>query len=198
MGRLVDWKSVDLLLISFAEVLAKVPARLTIIGDGLERSALSEQARELGLINGIDGRGEPTSTEDAVHFLGWLPQKECAKILSGADALVLPSLIECGGAVVLEAMALGKPVIATNWGGPSDYLDSSCGILVEPTGKAALISGFAKAMLDLAHDPQLGTMMGACGLEKVRQEYDWEVKVDRMVAIYNDVKANAFERSSPR
>ena len=74
-----------------------------------------EQTRRLGL-------------DDRVHFAGTQPQTECAARLRALDALVLPSLYECGGAVVLEAMASGLPVIATAWGGPLDYLDESCGV----------------------------------------------------------------------
>jgi glycosyltransferase involved in cell wall biosynthesis len=54
----------------------------------------------------------------------------------------LPSLFECGGAVVLEAMARGCQFVATAWGGPLDYLGDSCGILVQPNSREALIVGF--------------------------------------------------------
>ncbi len=72
------------------------------------------------------------SAAGTIQFAGWLSQSDCKVRLNAADCLVLPSLFECGGAVVLEAMALGKPVIATAWGGPLDYLDADCGILVQP------------------------------------------------------------------
>lgn len=75
-----------------------------------------------------------------VVFSGWLSQEKCAIKLQQADALVLPSLREPGGAVVMEAMAVGLPVIATNWGGPADYLNSACGILVEPTSKEGFLT----------------------------------------------------------
>ena len=85
-----------------------------------------------------------------VHFAGWLAQSACAEWLRDADALVLPSLLECGGAVVLEAMSMAKPVIATAWGGPLDYHDASCGVLVIPESREAIIDGFAAAMVALA------------------------------------------------
>jgi glycosyltransferase involved in cell wall biosynthesis len=104
--------------------------------------------------------------------------------LGGADALVLPSLLECGGAVVLEAMALAKPVIVTAWGGPLDYLDAGCGVLVEPRSPDAIVEGFAAAMVALARSPSLRRRLGAAGLERVRRDFDWEVKVDRMLDLY--------------
>jgi len=128
-------------------------------------------SRELGL-------------EDRVHFAGWLAQQDCAVRLRSAVALVLPSLIECGGAVVLEAMAMGKPVIATAWGGPTDYLDSTCGILVEPESYSALVTGFAEAMQKLIDSPDLARSMGDAGRTRAVRDFDWQRKIDQTIQIY--------------
>ena len=183
MGRLVDWKAVDLLIRAFAKASARQPMRLLIIGDGVERPDLVELARELGLAMST-AQEAGTTTPATVEFAGWLPQTECARRLEAADCLVLPSLLECGGAVVLEAMAMGKPVIATAWGGPLDYLDDTCGVLVPPTGADALVDGLADAMVRLAQAPEERVRMGRNGREKARRVYDWDVKVDRMIGYY--------------
>lgn len=171
LGRLVDWKGVDLLLDAFAGVRTHSPTHLEIIGDGPMRAALEGQAARLGVA-------------DRVRFAGWQPQDECARRLREADVLVLPSLYECGGAVALEAMAVGLPVIATAWGGPLDYIDDSCGILVPPDSREALVSGLVAAMSRLAEDPGLRTAMGRAGRERVERKFDWEAKIDQMLAIY--------------
>lgn len=178
LGRLVDWKAVDLLLHAFKAANASADVRLLIIGDGTERARLEGLATELGIASG-DG---PQSGK--VRFTGFLAQHQCAEQLRRADCLVLPSLLECGGAVVLEAMSLGKPVIATAWGGPLDYLDASCGVLVPPSGRELLVQGLAQAMVRLAQSPQLRQVMGRKGREKILRDYDWEVKVDRMLEVY--------------
>lgn len=170
IGRLVDWKALDLAL----HALRQVPgATLDVVGDGAMRTAWQQLTLELGIA-------------ERVRFLGWRSQAECADLLATATALVLPSLFECGGAVVLEAMSVGRPVIATRWGGPADYLDPSCGILVEPTSREALIHGFTTAMQRLAHDPELCRAMGQKGREKVEQHYDWEKKVDTLLCLYRE------------
>jgi glycosyltransferase involved in cell wall biosynthesis len=171
LGRLVDWKALDVVIWA----LGKVPsAQLEVIGDGPMLDAWKLLAEQVGV-------------KDRVHFSGWLPQQECAVRLRSSIALVLPSIYECGGAVVLEAMATGKPVIATDWGGPADYLDSSCGFLVEPKSHADLVAGFSQAMQKLIDSPELARSMGAAGHARAIRDFDWQRKIERMIGIYSAV-----------
>ncbi len=170
-GRLVDWKAVDILLDAFARVIAATDATLDILGSGPMRPALEAQARALGI-------------DRQVKFHGWVAQPQCAAMLRAVDALVLPSLYECGGAVVLEAMAVGLPVIATNWGGPADYLDATCGILVTPKSREQFTAHLAEAMLKLAQSPTLRQEMGHAGRRRVQEAFDWERKADTILDIY--------------
>jgi glycosyltransferase involved in cell wall biosynthesis len=175
VGRLVDWKAVDIAI----RAVARVPkAELQIIGDGPMMKTWRSLAGELGV-------------EQRVHFTGWLSQQECALHLRESIALVLPSLYECGGAVVLEAMATGKPVIATRWGGPADYLDASCGILVEPESHERLVSGFAEAMQKLLDSPELAKSMGAAGRERATRDFNWQGKIDQVIRIYRALAENS-------
>lgn len=178
MGRLVDWKAVDLLLLAFKQASVQAEITLSIIGSGDERVNLEQLAESLDILDKSSGR------QGKVSFLGWMSQAECAGQLACSDALVLPSMAECGGAVVLEAMAMEVPVIATAWGGPVDYLDSSCGILVEPSSREAFVANLARALVRLAKDPQERRAMGQAGRLKVTREFDWEGKVDRMLELY--------------
>jgi glycosyltransferase involved in cell wall biosynthesis len=168
IGRLVDWKRLDLAI----RALANVPrARLEVIGDGPLRGEWTQLAASLNL-------------SDRVSFLGWMPQAECAERLRSATALLLPSIYECGGAVVLEAMATGTPVIAIAWGGPADYLDENCGVLVTPTSPEAVVERFSAAMQKLIDDPELGCQLGKAAQQKVEASFDWEQKIDRVLQIY--------------
>ena len=183
LGRLVNWKGVDLLLLAFRKAAVKAPMTLTIIGDGKQRDTLEQQARELEVL------GTDVSQPGTVNFTGWMSQPECAQQLKQSDALVLPSLLECGGAVVLEAMAMGIPVIATDWGGPTDYLDNSCGILVKPSSKESFVENLSIAMVKLAQSPQERKSMGKAGQERVIKHFDWEIKVDRILEVYQQAIA---------
>jgi glycosyltransferase involved in cell wall biosynthesis len=88
-------------------------------------------------------------------------------------------------------MSLGKPVIATAWGGPLDYLDSSCGILVEPGSRLEIIDRFADAMAEMAGSELQRARMGRAGLDKIKREFDWEHKVDTMMALYRNAAIRA-------
>ncbi len=110
--------------------------------------------------NGCGTSRDDLGLNGAVRFHGFRPQAECAEILQRADALILNSLYECGGAVVLEAMSMGLPVIGPDWGGPADYLDETCGILVHPCPRETYAARIAEAIGELAADPERRVQMG--------------------------------------
>src|SRR5262249_41719359 len=124
-GRLGPQKAVGVLL----EALAIVPAAtLLVAGDGPERLALERKSGELGL----DGR---------VRFLGSVPGETVLRLFRAADASVLPSAWENFPHTVVEALAVGCPVIATAVGGvPEVVVDGENGLLAEPRDVSSLAS----------------------------------------------------------
>lgn len=187
MGRLIPLKMVDASLEAVALARAGgLEVTLDILGDGPERAKLEALARRLGL-------------EGAVTFHGFRPQPVCADILrerSSDGALILNSVRECGGAVVLEAMAMTLPVIACDWGGPADYIDAECGLLVSPLPRETFAKRLADAILKLARDPALRRQMGSAARQRVVESFDWEKKVDQICAIYADaIHGNRGTRS---
>jgi glycosyltransferase involved in cell wall biosynthesis len=183
VGRLIRLKAVDLLLEAVHRACIDVDVHLDVIGDGPERANLEALAARLGIAN-------------RMTFHGHVPQRKCPERLVAADALVLPSLHECGGAVVLEAMAMSMPVIATRWGGPADYLDDSCGVLIEPAGREPFVADLTDAIRKLAASPALRQSLGEAGRRKVEAEYDWDRKIDHMLQIYLDVVTSAVTGSA--
>lgn len=175
VGRLVDWKALDIGIRALARVLT---AELAVVGDGPMLETWKSLAQELGV-------------SQRIHFVGRESQQQYATRLKQSVGLVLPSLYESGGAVVLEAMATAKPVIATRWGGPVDYLDSSCGILVDPQSYEALVAGFAEAMQRLIDHPEMAKEMGEAGRRRAIRDFDWERRIDRMIDIYGAVISNS-------
>jgi glycosyltransferase involved in cell wall biosynthesis len=181
MGRMIPLKALDVLIDAFKILNDRtngVAVNLTLIGDGEQRDSLMHQCTHLG-IKIVDA-----TTKPGVYFAGWRSQSECAEILENSDVLVMASLHECGGAVVLEAMALAKPVICTAWGGPLDYCDDSTAILIKPVSRSQLVNDFANAMETLTNKPELRRQLGEGGHARVIKEFDWERKVDKILEIY--------------
>jgi glycosyltransferase involved in cell wall biosynthesis len=173
LGRLVDWKGGDLVLDALARIKKQRPgAELWIIGDGPERRRLESQAEALGL-------------SDAVTFLGWVSREECPRVLSQCDVLLHPSIFDCGGAVVLEAMALGLTVVALNWGGPSDYLAAGEGVLIDPHSRSQAVAELADAVLSLTQERR--RELGKAAQQRVADDYMWPAKADHMLRIYRSV-----------
>ena len=174
VGRLVDWKRVDLLLKAGSELIGKLNFKIHVVGDGVLRGHLEDQVKDLSLTH-------------HVRFHGWLPQFETAKLLRNADIMVLPSMRECGGAVVLEAMASGLPVIAVNWGGPADYIATDAGILIPPDSPNKFVSELANSIMWMAVNPDLRSKMGTAGRNRAQRVYDWRVKAGILAKIYQAV-----------
>jgi glycosyltransferase involved in cell wall biosynthesis len=173
-GRLVDFKAFDLLLEAFARVRASLECRLRIIGDGPLRHRLETQAKELGIANDVE-------------FLGWLGEDDEIREMTKSDAFVFPSLREAGGAVVLEAMALGLPTIAANWGGPADYVVEGTGILVDCSSADGFVQGLVDAMKSLGCSPERRQIMGRRGRLEVETKHDWERRIDFLESLYRTV-----------
>jgi glycosyltransferase involved in cell wall biosynthesis len=76
------------------------------------------------------------------------------------------------------------PVIATKWGGPLDYLDDDCGILIEPNSPDTFVNQLAQSIIKLSKSPELRQIIGEKGHQKVINEFDWQKKAERMIEIY--------------
>ena len=171
VGRLVDWKTVDIVMDAVA--ITQQQVNLIIVGDGDQRTLLEQYTKDRGYAN--------------IRFVGLVPHAEVNQYYDDADIFVLPSVRECGGAVVLEAMALGVPVIATNWGGPADYISADSGYLVNPISRDAMVKAFAQHIDTLAVNPQLRYQVGAAAIARVKQHFMWDHKIETMTHHYVDV-----------
>lgn len=155
VGRLVRQKGVDLILEAMART--SIPLDLTVVGDGGARAALEAQAAALGL-------------QTRVRFAGWLERTALPDAYRAADLFVFPSRDEGMPNVVLEAMASGLPVAATDIAGNRDLVvDGETGFLLPVDDVAAL----AAALERLAADPDLRRRMGAAGRARAVERFSW-------------------------
>jgi glycosyltransferase involved in cell wall biosynthesis len=150
-GRLVPQKAFDVLLRALAILRERVPAKLQILGEGPLRGELGALTEQLGL-------------SDVVSFEGF--QENPYAYMRAADAFVLSSAYEGFGNVIVEAMALGTPVVATDCPyGPGEILEGGrFGVLVAPGDARALAGGLERVL----NDPRLRIRLAREGTERAR------------------------------
>lgn len=134
MGNFVPVKAFDTLLRAFALVHEKEPGtRLFLAGDGELGTSLRALCAQLGL-------------SQSVRFTGRVPREQAPRFFAGCDCFVSSSLFETFGMVLIEAMACGKPVVATRCGGPQDIIGEKDGLLCQPGDAAALADAMLRVM----------------------------------------------------
>ena len=143
--------------------------RYLIAGDGPARRELDEQVKALSLV-------------DEVRFCGFV--SDTPAFLSQIDIFILPSLYEGLGVAVLEAMAAGKPVIASRVGGlPELVADGETGLLVAPKN----VEGLVEAIARLADDKYLAREMGRQGAARARASFSLENMAAQNEAYYYEL-----------
>jgi glycosyltransferase involved in cell wall biosynthesis len=167
VGRLHYQKNFPLFLEVAAEVCAREPrAFLVIAGEGPERDALEERSHRLGIAS-------------RVRFLGFV--KEMPMLYQGLDLLLLTSHFEGTPLTVLEAMAMGVPVVASRVDGVSEVLEHGRDGLQVPPGRRDL---FVEAVCRVLADPDLRRGLARAGQEKVREQFSAEAMVRQVEALY--------------
>ena len=144
---------------------------LDVVGDGHDMDQLRTLATSLGL-NG------------SVRWLGRMSNADVLSNMSAAGAVIINSNVETFSVVTGEALALGKPVIATRCGGPVAFVTPENGVLIEPRDDKAL----AAAMIAMAHDH--ANYDPAVIRRTVSDRFSVEAVGARFVGIYNEVLAH--------
>jgi glycosyltransferase involved in cell wall biosynthesis len=168
-GRLTPAKDLGVLLRALAEV---PEATLTLVGDGAERAPLEALAAQLGL-------------ERRVRFLGARPRAEVLGLMAAADAVVLTSAWENFPHGLVEALAMGTPVVATRVGGvPEIVADGENGLLAEPGNPQA----FAAAVDRVLGDDELRARLRAAAAPSVAR-FDQDAVYGRLEQILTEAAA---------
>lgn len=169
VGRLDIQKGHRHLLDAMPEVLATRPnTRLVFVGEGNLRGVLEMQARQLGIAH-------------RVVFAGF--RSDVQRMFGAMDVVALPSLWEGLPLTVIEALATGKPMVASAVDGVLDMVsDGVTGLLVPPGDSAAL----AKGILSLLDDPDMARRLGDSGRAAMLERFDIRHQIEATVRVYED------------
>ncbi|MCI0398593.1 MAG: glycosyltransferase family 4 protein [Chloroflexi bacterium] len=170
VGRLEEEKGLPYLLHALACI--SRPYRLLVAGDGSRRAAYEALAQELGVAGQVD-------------FLGWQSQAELAQAYQRATCLVFPSVWpEPFGMVGIDAFGYGRPVVAFNVGGVSDWLRDGWNGYLAPPQDVDQLAGRIEALLA---QPALAREMGANGRRTAEECYTPGQHLEKLLAVFTDV-----------
>jgi glycosyltransferase involved in cell wall biosynthesis len=170
-GRLDAYKGFDLAIAAVAR--AGPDYLLSIHGDGTERANLEALAVRLG----VAGR---------VRFHGWTPHDRLIAAMRGSRALLFPTLAEANGIIMQEAMMVGLPVVALNWGGPAILGANGAAVLVAPTGEISVINDLAEAIRRLASDGAYADAIARSARERAERSFAWRDVAESWSLAYAD------------
>jgi glycosyltransferase involved in cell wall biosynthesis len=163
-------KGLETLIDATPLILARHPTtQVAIIGEGPELDALRTRAQQRDVAH-------------AVSFLG--ASKSPLSVLRGIDVFVHPSWAESFPYVILEAMSLGLPIVASDVGGVGEAIvDRESGLLVPPRNERAL----AQALICLLDDPESRARMGALALRRANTRFTLSAMIERLIDVYDEV-----------
>ena len=174
IGRLIPVKGFDYLVQAVATASKADPRlRLVLVGDGSERAGLSEHAASLGMT-------------ERVSVVGAVDRDRIPAYLAAADIVAVPSVHHGGYVdglpnVALEAMAAGRPLVASRVGGLSELVRTGeTGVLVEEKD----IDGLAGAIVTLAGDADLRARLGSAARDEIRGHRSWVSVAEQFIRVY--------------
>ncbi len=175
VGRLIPVKGIPMLLEAIRRFIGDSPVEVRIVGDGPMEEEWRRQAATMGL-------------SGCVEFCGPAPLAEIPAHMAWAHVFCLPSIRESGGGVLLEAMAVGRPVIAIGYGGPAELVDDAVGRAIPPDGKEAVVRGLLDVFRDVNRRPEHWRLRGQEGRHRTEAQFGWEAKIDQAIDIYHRVR----------
>jgi glycosyltransferase involved in cell wall biosynthesis len=162
-GRLMESKNVITAIRALAQVPKAYDYKYTIIGSGpMKKSILAAIERyELG---------------DKVQIVEEIPREEVLNSLESADIYLFPSLREGGSWALMEAMAIGLPVVCLNWSGMAVTTDNESAVRLEVTNPNQMAKDMAETIIRLLEDSDRRKKMGEAGRKRIQEVFNWESK----------------------
>jgi glycosyltransferase involved in cell wall biosynthesis len=171
LGRLVPYKGADMLIEAAAPLLLDGRISLEIIGFGPERERLERLASSLGVA-------------DKIWFTGKISHHDVAGRFSQADIFAFPSVHEFGGAVVLEAMAMGVVPIVVDYGGPAELISPASGFAIPMGTRDQVVASLRQVLQQVVWAPKSLAPLSAQAVIRARSLFAWPAKARQTLEVY--------------
>jgi glycosyltransferase involved in cell wall biosynthesis len=178
-GRIVPYKGLIYALRAVDRLPAEAKSKIqfTVIGDQ-GQSGYEQACKDFVKTRGL---------EKIVTFHSFKPKREILEHYDASDLFVFPSLAEAGGTVVLEAMAMSRPVLAVRRGGPAESIAPEAGFLIEPRDPEYLVEQIKEVFLQVLANREVIVAKGAGARKTVEEHFDWPKKGAALMKIYEQV-----------
>lgn len=162
-GRLLPNKNILTAVRALKHISKDFKLSLTIVGSGYQKIAIEAEVTQSGWV-------------DRVHIISEMSRLEVLHLVEQSDIFLFPSLREGGSWSLMEAMAIGLPVICLNWAGMSVTTDDDCAIRLPVSNPEQMPKDMAAAIIKLIENPKLRKQMGEAGRKRIKEVFNWEEK----------------------
>lgn len=173
-GRLVPNKNILTVVRALKYIPKSYHISLTIVGSGPQKKEIEEEIIKNDRIADVE-------------IIAEMPRQEVLQLVEQSDIFLFPSLREGGSWSLMEAMAIGLPVVCLDWAGMAITTNDSCAIRLPVTTPELMPVDMAKAIVKLIEDPQLCNRMGEAGRQRIQQVFNWEAKGMFMEHLLNEL-----------
>lgn len=175
-GRLMPSKNIMSALKALKLIPSTYHITYTIIGSGMEQAKIEEEILNI--------------KHHEIKIISEIPRDEVLLELSKSDIFLFPSLREGGSWALMEAMAVGLPVICIKWSGMEVITDNESAIQLPVTNPEQMPNDMAIAITKLIDNPELKQKMGDAGRKRIKEVFNWEAKGVFMENLFNEIDKN--------
>lgn len=175
-GRLLPNKNILTAVKSLQYLPRNQNITLTIVGSGYQKKEIEEIAQKIGW-------------KSNVSIIAELPRQEVLKLVEQSDIFLFPSLREGGSWSLMEAMAIGLPIICLDWAGMSVTTDNDCAIRLPVSNPEQMPKDMAAAIIKLIENPELRRQMGEAGRKRIKEVFTWKEKGRFMENLFKELDA---------
>lgn len=173
-GRLLPNKNILTAVRALKYIPPKYEVSLIIVGAGYQKKYIEAEAKNSGWGN-------------RVKVIAEMPRQEVLKLVELSDIFLFPSLREGGSWSLMEAMAIGLPVVCLDWAGMAITVDNTCAIRLPVSNPEQMPKDMADAIIKLIENPELRKQMGEAGRKRIKEVFNWEAKGIFMEKLFNQL-----------
>ena len=175
-ARLISIKNIPLVIKSLKYIKYPKQWKLTLLGSRPDKKLIESTIKSEGV-------------EEKITIIPYMPREEALDMIEDSDIFIFPSLKEGGTWALMEAMAIGLPVVCLDWAGMAVETTPETAIQIPITNPKQMEKDFGKAISMLINDCQKREQLGQAARKRIKDVFNWEAKGKYMENLFNDIES---------